>query len=61
MIFHYCVSATAPLDIVGAWTVGGRREEEPGLHLVHHLSTVTNQVRLNYNIMHVLETHTHRG
>ena len=45
MIFHYCFSVTAPLDIVGVWTVEGRREQEPGLHLVQHLKTVINQVR----------------
>lgn len=40
----YNCSATAPLDIVGAWTIGGRREQEPGLHLAQHPQTVTNQM-----------------
>ena len=39
-------SVTAPLDIVGVWTERGKRGQEPGLHLVQHLKTVTNQVRL---------------
>ncbi len=45
MIFHCCLSAMALLDIVGVWTLEGRREQEPGLHLVHNQKTVTNQVR----------------
>lgn len=36
----------APLDIVGVWIVGGRREQEQGLHLAQHPQTVTNQVTL---------------
>ena len=39
----YC-SVMAPLGIVGAWTVGDRREPEPGLHLALHPKTVTEQV-----------------
>eukprot|EP00064_Thunnus_orientalis_P009444 superscaffoldBa00001200_g9468 len=35
--------AMAPPDIVGVWTGGGRREQEPELHLVQHLQTVTDQ------------------
>ncbi len=38
-------SATVPLDIVGVWTIEERREQEPGLHLVHQLWTATDQVR----------------
>ena len=45
-MFLCCVSVTAPLDTVGVWTERGRREQEPGLHLVQHLKTVTDQVRL---------------
>ena len=51
MIFHYCFSVTALLAIAGAWTVGGRREQEPGLHLVQHLKTVTDQVRRRILLM----------
>lgn len=40
-------SVTALLDIVGVWTTGGRRDKEPGLHLVHLLWTVTNQMNHN--------------
>ncbi|KAF3857390.1 hypothetical protein F7725_009249 [Dissostichus mawsoni] len=32
----------ALLDIVGVWIIGDRREQEPGLQLVHHLKTVTD-------------------
>ena len=39
-------SAMALVDIVGVWTEQGKREQEPGLHLVHHPKTVTDQVRL---------------
>ncbi|XP_010788294.1 uncharacterized protein isoform X2 [Notothenia coriiceps] len=39
----YHSSATLPLDIVGVWTVRGRREKEPELQLVHSLETVTDQ------------------
>ena len=38
----------APLDTAGVWTVGDMREQEPGLHLVHNLKTVTNQVRQSF-------------
>ncbi|KAI4831464.1 hypothetical protein KUCAC02_001004 [Chaenocephalus aceratus] len=40
---HHC-SAMAPLGIVGVWTVMGRREQEPGLHLAPPPQTVTNQL-----------------
>ncbi len=45
-------SATIPPAFVGVWMVGDRREQEPGLHLVHHLWTVTDQVR----VLSLLET-----
>ncbi len=48
-------SATIPLAIVGVWMVGDRREQEPGLHLVHRLWTVTDQVR----VLSLLETFVH--
>ncbi|MEQ2196787.1 hypothetical protein XENOCAPTIV_012714 [Xenoophorus captivus] len=31
----YHSSAMVLLDIVGVWTAGDRKEQEPGLHLVH--------------------------
>ncbi|KAG7239349.1 hypothetical protein INR49_029337 [Caranx melampygus] len=37
-------SAMALLDIVGVWTVGDRRDREPGHHLEQHIETVTNQM-----------------
>lgn len=40
-------SAMAPLDTVGVLTVQDRKEQEPELHLVLHLQTATNQVRIN--------------
>ena len=46
MMFHCCSSVTAPLDIVGVWTVAGRKDQEPGLQLVHHMWTATERVSL---------------
>ncbi|KAJ4924121.1 hypothetical protein JOQ06_000361 [Pogonophryne albipinna] len=43
----YHSSVMALLDIVGVWIIGDRREQEPGLQLVHHLKTVTDSVRLH--------------
>lgn len=45
-----CYSAMGPLNIVGAWIVAGRREQEPGLHLVQHTGTVTTQVTYIYSL-----------
>lgn len=40
-------SAMVPPDIVGVWTLEGRREQEPGHHLVLHLWIAVNQVSSN--------------
>ncbi|KAF3857389.1 hypothetical protein F7725_009248 [Dissostichus mawsoni] len=37
-------SVTILLDIVGVWTVGDRRKMEAGLHMIHNVWTVTDQM-----------------
>lgn len=51
-------SAIVPVDIVGVLTAAGRRDQEPGHHLVHNLKTVTNQMNLSVLKLNVSTTET---